>query len=548
MPAALRGDARDLPMLAGHTPDDIIDLQGRQAHEQVEELRLAYVAWTRARHRLAVSAGAGRPPEDRARPVAVRRRHPRGDGGVGRRARAWFDMPPKGAINPYAGGSLDLPWPISHRTAEVDRRIAAADLVRAAATTRCSTTCCCSSRCSSGTTRSSGCSRRPRRDRSPETEVPMPTSLSATALARLRDDPEAFAADLARPMPRQPSSAARFGTRFHAWVEARFGQQQLLDPDDLPGRADAGIDDESELLELVMRVRVRTVRRPGAARIEAPFALVLAGQVVRGRIDAVYHEDDGSYLVVDWKTNRTESADPLQLAIYRTRLGRAARRTARAGAGGVLLRPLRPPGRAGRAARAGRAGAPAGGVRRQASSAQRDPSRAGRARSAPAAPDVPPSRPASPPVGRRCPGRAPPVAIGCTPAGVRQVTVRRRVTARSLRSDRARLGPAAPRSRPNASRRRCRPIVTRPQPQPSPGRTSLRPGPAHAPRRSTSSARRAHPRDSRSGRPRVATASPSRSRGPAATRRRGRPGSVGQEPVRSPSGSAGDPPERPASR
>ena len=57
MPAALRGDARDLPMLAGHTPDDIAALaKAAKAHEAVEELRLGYVAWTRARHRLAVSA------------------------------------------------------------------------------------------------------------------------------------------------------------------------------------------------------------------------------------------------------------------------------------------------------------------------------------------------------------------------------------------------------------------------------------------------------------------------------------------------------------
>ena len=52
-------------------------------------------------------------------------------------------------------------------------------------------------------------------------------------------------------------------------------------------------------------------------RVEAPFALVLAGQVVRGRIDAVYAEPDGSFLVVDWKTGRAGTADPLQLAIYR---------------------------------------------------------------------------------------------------------------------------------------------------------------------------------------------------------------------------------------
>jgi DNA helicase-2/ATP-dependent DNA helicase PcrA len=57
-------------------------------------------------------------------------------------------------------------------------------------------------------------------------------------------------------------------------------------------------------------------------QVEAPFALVLAGQVVRGRIDAVYAERDPAtgadgYLVVDWKTNQLETADPLQLALYR---------------------------------------------------------------------------------------------------------------------------------------------------------------------------------------------------------------------------------------
>lgn len=56
--------------------------------------------------------------------------------------------------------------------------------------------------------------------------------------------------------------------------------------------------------------------------IEAPFSLVLGDgtdprTVVRGRIDAVYDEDDGGFLVVDWKTNQARTADPLQLAIYR---------------------------------------------------------------------------------------------------------------------------------------------------------------------------------------------------------------------------------------
>jgi DNA helicase-2/ATP-dependent DNA helicase PcrA len=122
-------------------------------------------------------------------------------------------------------------------------------------------------------------------------------------------------------MPRPPSSAARFGTRFHAWVEARFGQQDLFDYDELPGRADAGIDDDTDLKELIATFEAGPFASRMPHQVEAPFALVLAGQVVRGRIDAVYAERDRDgeqrFLVVDWKTNRTASADPLQLALYR---------------------------------------------------------------------------------------------------------------------------------------------------------------------------------------------------------------------------------------
>jgi DNA helicase-2/ATP-dependent DNA helicase PcrA len=159
-----------------------------------------------------------------------------------------------------------------------------------------------------------------RRDRATDLAVALPSSLSATALGRLRDDPETFARELARPMPRPPSSAARFGTRFHAWVEARFGQQDLFDYGDLPGRGDAGIDDDADLKELIATFEAGPFATRTPHQVEAPFALVLAGQVVRGRIDAIYTQpgpDGDDHLVVDWKTSRSASADPLQLAIYR---------------------------------------------------------------------------------------------------------------------------------------------------------------------------------------------------------------------------------------
>jgi DNA helicase-2/ATP-dependent DNA helicase PcrA len=149
-------------------------------------------------------------------------------------------------------------------------------------------------------------------------EIPMPRTLSATRLVSLAADPDAFAEDLFRPMPRPPAPQARRGTEFHAWVERRFGQQALFDEDELDLLAeDEEIDGHEDLAEL----KAAFLRTPYANRepyrVEAPFQLLLGGQIVRGRIDAVYREPDGSYEVVDWKTNRAATADPLQLAIYR---------------------------------------------------------------------------------------------------------------------------------------------------------------------------------------------------------------------------------------
>ena len=168
-----------------------------------------------------------------------------------------------------------------------------------------------------GTPRSSSSWPRPVSSVVDEIDVRLPASLAASALLRLGADPEGFTRDLARPMPRPPSRAATFGTLFHAWVEAHFGQQPLLDPDDLPGRADLGIDDDADLDAVIEAFKAGPFADRIPHAVEAAFALVLDRQVVRGRIDAIYQEDDGTFLVVDWKTNRAATADPLQLAIYR---------------------------------------------------------------------------------------------------------------------------------------------------------------------------------------------------------------------------------------
>jgi DNA helicase-2/ATP-dependent DNA helicase PcrA len=57
--------------------------------------------------------------------------------------------------------------------------------------------------------------------------------------------------------------------------------------------------------------------------LEMPFALVLGGRTLRGRMDALFKGtlDDPNasdqWLVVDWKTGKSGSANDLQLSVYR---------------------------------------------------------------------------------------------------------------------------------------------------------------------------------------------------------------------------------------
>ncbi len=232
----------------------------------------------------------------------------------------WQDKPGKGEVNPYASVDTSSPWPGAGPGREAALRVEAAALVTAvdlsAPVDDGDLDVVEAARVADWDAEAERLLAEARADRSDVVDVPLPASLSATAVARLRDDPARFARDLARPMPRPPSPAARFGTRFHAWVEARSGQQSLLDPDELPGRGDLGIEDDEDLRKLVESFEAGPFADRVPVAVEAPFSLVLAGQVVRGRIDAVYGDGDG-YLVVDWKTGREDAVDPLQLALYR---------------------------------------------------------------------------------------------------------------------------------------------------------------------------------------------------------------------------------------
>lgn len=155
-------------------------------------------------------------------------------------------------------------------------------------------------------------------------QVILPRRLTAGEIVAMAADPEAFADRLRRPVPYRPDRFARRGTRFHAWLEHRFGATHLLDIDDLPGAGDQGADDglsEEDLTALQESFEASRWALKTPQAVEVPFEVGLGDHLLRGRMDAVFGDGEG-WIVVDWKTGRVPaerdmSAVALQLAVYR---------------------------------------------------------------------------------------------------------------------------------------------------------------------------------------------------------------------------------------
>jgi DNA helicase-2/ATP-dependent DNA helicase PcrA len=161
------------------------------------------------------------------------------------------------------------------------------------------------------------------------TEVVLPGHLSVSALVALRRDPAALARRLRRPMPAAPAPLARRGTAFHLWLEQRFGTTRLIDLDELPGSGDAGAAPDEALAALQEAFLAGEWADRQPVEVEAPFETPLGPLTLRGRIDAVYADEHGRYEVIDWKTGPVPGAAELsaagvQLAAYRLGWSRLA--------------------------------------------------------------------------------------------------------------------------------------------------------------------------------------------------------------------------------
>jgi DNA helicase-2/ATP-dependent DNA helicase PcrA len=344
VPYPLRGDVDALPVLAGlSAKDDKAFVAECREHDGREELRLAYVAVTRAERLVVASSSWWGPSQLRPRgPSAylevLRDQCVAGAGDVDH----WAEAPADDEQNPVLDLVDDAEFPARSDAQVRARRLAAADAVRDHAGLGVEDL-----RAEHAALAADDASSSPllgltaddlelvrawdddiallleerRAERSATRVVPLPASLSASALLRLAADPEAFTRQLARPVPSAPAPAARRGTRFHAWVETHYGVAPLLEPDDLPGAADSGIDTDETFAAMQGVFMASPYAERSPVGVEVPFSLVLAGRVVPGRIDAVFASvgTDGEtrYEVVDWKTTKSRDSDPLQLAIYR---------------------------------------------------------------------------------------------------------------------------------------------------------------------------------------------------------------------------------------
>jgi DNA helicase-2/ATP-dependent DNA helicase PcrA len=339
VPYDLRGDRDGLPVLRWKSVADLSALDGEVSdfigaggvHGIDEERRLAYVAFTRARRELLLTApvwaepttpritsrflselvdhrdlalvtqvweplpepeGDTRPANPRrsqpvsavwpADPMAARRAQLRGAAAQVRAAMA----------QPGAGGSLQAPE-VGGREREMAILLAERD--------------------------SAACRR--------DIEVRVPSHLSASAVVSLAGDPQGFARSLRRPMPAAPALAARRGTAFHAWVEQHYARAAFLDLFDLPGSADQDPGGEQELPLMKERFLASAWARRSPEAIEIAIETTVAGMAVRGRIDAVFPRPGGGFTVVDWKTGAKPSGDKakvrgLQLEAYRLAFAR----------------------------------------------------------------------------------------------------------------------------------------------------------------------------------------------------------------------------------
>lgn len=152
--------------------------------------------------------------------------------------------------------------------------------------------------------------------------VKLPDTLTASQLVALNKDEPEFIRSLIRPMPRKPAPEAVRGTAFHAWVEDYYGLRRQANLEEPPPGVDSPIYDDSLLEKLKKAFTDGKFAQRSPFDLEFPFALIVSGRPLIGRVDAIFKgaandPTADKWTVIDWKTGAPGSADALQLHVYR---------------------------------------------------------------------------------------------------------------------------------------------------------------------------------------------------------------------------------------
>jgi DNA helicase-2/ATP-dependent DNA helicase PcrA len=323
LPIALRGDRLqfndfEFPDSANCTPAEIKKALARfeeswALKKHAEELRLGYVAFTRAKSHLLLSATYFREGSKAVNPSILftlahyylAEQNPAA-------ISIASELPTE---NPLLTNPPKAQWPVTSKRATEIR--ASADLVKNAKQLSLEELESIATANEKEFLDDAHALLRELHERSQEIEVYLPQRLSVSTLVALRENPSELALAIRRPMPRHTDRYAARGTEFHLWLERHFESETLFDDD---------LFEPEPLVDITLKeLQDKWLASPWAAKqpheVEAGFEMVIEGVVLKGRIDAIYKDGD-RYEVIDWKTGRTKSGEDLesasiQLAMYR---------------------------------------------------------------------------------------------------------------------------------------------------------------------------------------------------------------------------------------
>ena len=318
IPFALRGDSQTLPTFSWSAATT--NAQAKKAIDEFakvcvefkgrEEIRLGYVAMTRARTHLFCSTSFWRDGAKPVNPSLLYEKVQEVASAIGTVISAPV-APASTDRNPARDIEVSVQWPrdpLGDRRADFDRTVA---LVEAAAPIDLNSVAP-----SEWVDDARAIIAEFEEYKVGSLDVAMPARLSTSTLIALHEDPSELARTIRRPMPRAMDEYSHRGTAFHIWIENHFNAKTLFDDEDFD--LITPFEDDQKLEDLKSQWLASSWAPLVPYAVEVPFETVIAGILVRGRIDAVYKTDSG-FEVVDWKTGSKVlgESSAVQLAVYR---------------------------------------------------------------------------------------------------------------------------------------------------------------------------------------------------------------------------------------